>query len=125
MPLVNPIPVRGLTLQQAEQMVSRAYLGGTTPIIREGRIIVTLVRKREHRVFVIRQDNSQSQRGGAFQGQGRGGLVTDRSDQSSRGFVLQMPAYQNDLLNALSQTCLLYTSPSPRDATLSRMPSSA
>ena len=25
----------------------------------------------------------------------------------------------------LSQTCLLYTSPSPRDATLSRMPSSA
>ena len=25
----------------------------------------------------------------------------------------------------LAQTCLLYTSPSPRDATLSRMPSSA
>ena len=31
-----------------------------------------------------------------------------------------------DLSNAdLSNTCLLYTSPSPRDATLSRMPSSA
>ena len=28
-------------------------------------------------------------------------------------------------LNALSRSCLLYTSPSPRDATLSRMPSSA
>ena len=28
-------------------------------------------------------------------------------------------------LAALSLTCLLYTSPSPRDATLSRMPSSA
>ena len=26
---------------------------------------------------------------------------------------------------AMSMTCLLYTSPSPRDATLSRMPSSA
>ena len=26
---------------------------------------------------------------------------------------------------AFGQTCLLYTSPSPRDATLSRMPSSA
>ena len=26
---------------------------------------------------------------------------------------------------ALNETCLLYTSPSPRDATLSRMPSSA
>ena len=28
-------------------------------------------------------------------------------------------------LNALENVCLLYTSPSPRDATLSRMPSSA
>ena len=27
--------------------------------------------------------------------------------------------------NLLEKTCLLYTSPSPRDATLSRMPSSA
>ena len=27
--------------------------------------------------------------------------------------------------NTLIETCLLYTSPSPRDATLSRMPSSA
>ena len=27
--------------------------------------------------------------------------------------------------NGLRTTCLLYTSPSPRDATLSRMPSSA
>ena len=29
------------------------------------------------------------------------------------------------LVELLSQVCLLYTSPSPRDATLSRMPSSA
>ena len=28
-------------------------------------------------------------------------------------------------LNQFKRTCLLYTSPSPRDATLSRMPSSA
>ena len=29
------------------------------------------------------------------------------------------------LLRAVNRSCLLYTSPSPRDATLSRMPSSA
>ena len=29
------------------------------------------------------------------------------------------------LRNRLDESCLLYTSPSPRDATLSRMPSSA
>ena len=32
---------------------------------------------------------------------------------------------QNFNFNTQSKTCLLYTSPSPRDATLSRMPSSA
>ena len=32
---------------------------------------------------------------------------------------------QNFSVAALLDTCLLYTSPSPRDATLSRMPSSA
>ena len=37
-------------------------------------------------------------------------------------YVLQNPSL-TDL--AVVDTCLLYTSPSPRDATLSRMPSSA
>ena len=32
---------------------------------------------------------------------------------------------RNDFVDALDFICLLYTSPSPRDATLSRMPSSA
>ena len=34
-------------------------------------------------------------------------------------------AYELDPINTRSGGCLLYTSPSPRDATLSRMPSSA
>ena len=36
-------------------------------------------------------------------------------------FIQAGPAMSNDT----TSTCLLYTSPSPRDATLSRMPSSA
>ena len=105
MPLVDPIPVQGLTLRQAEQMVSRAYRGGDSPILRgKARIIVTLIRKRTYRVFVIRQDNSQSLQSTQFLGRGQSGLVSNRSDLSSRGSVLQLPAYQNDVLNALSQT---------------------
>ena len=105
LPLVQPIPVRGLTIQQAEALITRAYRDGPTPILTdENRIIVTVFRERTHRVFVIRQDNSNAQRGGQFQGQGSRAAVTDRSDLSSRGFVLQLPAYKNDLLNALSQT---------------------
>ena len=34
-------------------------------------------------------------------------------------------AINSDKINESHMTCLLYTSPSPRDATLSRMPSSA
>lgn len=105
LPLVQPIPVRGLTIQQAEALITRAYRDGPTPILTdENRIIVTLFRERTHRVFVVRQDNSSAQRGQQFQGVGRTSGVTDRSDLSSRGFVLQLPAYKNDLLNALSQT---------------------
>ena len=33
--------------------------------------------------------------------------------------------YEDEATTAWSKACLLYTSPSPRDATLSRMPSSA
>ena len=42
--------------------------------------------------------------------------------------LLQVNLWNRDALNGRGQfqsTCLLYTSPSPRDATLSRMPSSA
>ena len=105
LPLVPPIPVRGLTIQQAEALITRAYRDGPAPILTdENRIIVTLFRERTHRVFVVRQDNSFAQRGQQFQGLGRSQGVFDRSDLSSRGFVLQLPAYKNDLLNALSQT---------------------
>ena len=39
---------------------------------------------------------------------------------------LLSPKFDNDgLIPVITMCCLLYTSPSPRDATLSRMPSSA
>ena len=42
-------------------------------------------------------------------------------------FHMEVDVLENDIKNetALLEDCLLYTSPSPRDATLSRMPSSA
>ncbi len=106
LPSIKPIPVRGLTLQQAEALIQRAYRGGPKPILQEGgRIMVTLMRERTYRVFVVRQDNSLSQQTAGNRGQQiQSRAVTDRSDQSSRGYVLQLPAYKNDVLNALSQT---------------------
>ena len=40
-------------------------------------------------------------------------------------YAITATAYDNDGGSRTSLSCLLYTSPSPRDATLSRMPSSA
>ncbi|MBL8890129.1 MAG: polysaccharide biosynthesis/export family protein [Planctomycetaceae bacterium] len=104
MPFVGPIAVKGLTLAQAEEVIGRVYVEKN--YLREGqRPIVTLIRKRTYKVFVIRQDNnalSNQQNGLGFQFAQR--AVAERADLSSRGFVLQLPAYRNDLLNALTET---------------------
>jgi protein involved in polysaccharide export with SLBB domain len=105
LPLVKPIAVRGLNVQQVEQLITRVYREGDAPILKDdGRIIVTIMRERTYRVFVVRQDNTVSSTNTLRNFQQGGRAVTDRSDQSSRGFVLQLAAYKNDVLNALSQT---------------------
>ena len=43
----------------------------------------------------------------------------------ARGVLYQRAGEAGVSVMALNMSCLLYTSPSPRDATLSRMPSSA
>ena len=43
----------------------------------------------------------------------------------AEGGVVTGPKGWKEAYKAMSEACLLYTSPSPRDATLSRMPSSA
>ncbi len=102
LPLVDPIPLRGLTIQQAEQLITRAFREGPKPILQPStRVIVTLMQERTYRVFVVRQDNQVAPQ---FQSRQFAGGVNQRSDESSRGFVLQMPAYKNDVLNALLPT---------------------
>ena len=95
LPLVQPIPVRGLTIQQAEALITRAYRDGPAPILTDdNRIIVTLFRERTHRVFVVRQDNSFAQGGQQFQGRGRTQGVTDRSDLSLSLIHISEPTRQ-------------------------------
>ena len=45
----------------------------------------------------------------------------DEKERISREYAEQLEA----LINCVTEACLLYTSPSPRDRTRSRMPSSA
>lgn len=105
MPFVGTVAVKGLTLAQAEEVIGRVYV--EKGILQEGqRPIVSLMRKRTYKVFVIRQDNMFGGGGGnnvaGFQMTRQ--AISERNDLSSRGYVLQLPAYRNDLLNALSET---------------------
>ena len=56
-------------------------------------------------------------------------VVQNRNAEILAAFSNQMRSTGSSLAHAemlaLQKSCLLYTSPSPRDATLSRMPSSA
>ena len=52
------------------------------------------------------------------------GLQTDLDDQISEASDITFAAGVSGTIDQILD-CLLYTSPSPRDATLSRMPSSA
>jgi len=101
LPLIDPIPVRGLTVPQVEEYVKQTYI--KAGILVDPKTIVTLMRKRTYRVFVVRQDNINYNTA-ANQGRRAALAVSDRSDQSGRGFVLQLPAYENDVINALSQS---------------------
>ena len=59
----------------------------------------------------------------------RSQLVKELEPGLNALFGLEYKRYENQhaeiYTNESSDSCLLYTSPSPRDATLSRMPSSA
>ena len=54
-----------------------------------------------------------------------GGILLDPDAISRIGDLVQPEAFYLNAHRQIFKTCLLYTSPSPRDGLLSRMPSSA
>ena len=52
------------------------------------------------------------------------GIIGEK-DACGVGFIANIDGKESNWILKQSLNCLLYTSPSPRDATLSRMPSSA
>jgi len=105
LPLVEPVRVAGMTVAEAEQAVREAYTVKKR-ILRAGqdRIIVTLVRPREYRVKVFRQDvttGATSVSVGLFTA---GGGLVESASRRGQGFDVVLPAYENDVLTALSRT---------------------
>ncbi len=113
-PLVSPIQVRGMTIAQAEQAIVAAYTQGHAPILKPGRarVLVSLIRPRQTRVLVIRQDSPGSQnfsirRGGSIRSTVniRGGAERILGGtREGTGTIVNLPAYENDVLNALARS---------------------
>ncbi|MFO1022266.1 MAG: polysaccharide biosynthesis/export family protein [Planctomycetales bacterium] len=103
LPYVDAIIVKGLTVEQATAKIRQAFLVDKK-ILPEGRerIIVSLLRPRTHSVLVVRQEldsatynriqNRTTNRDFASEG------------RSGGGFIIELPAYENDILHALNQT---------------------
>ena len=102
LPLVPPIQVRGMTETEAEQRVRSVYLDEEKILRREqDRTALALLRKRTSRVIVVREDGQQEL---ALPGGRQGGRITAGAAETGRGFVVDLPAYENDVMHALAQT---------------------
>jgi len=97
LPLVNPIPVEGLSLPQAEQLIKKAFTENKQIIPKDNRILVTLMKPRTYNVLVIREDRSNA--GAVIQGD----YIIANSKRGS-AYSLELPAYKNDVLQALSES---------------------
>jgi hypothetical protein len=88
LPFLPPIPVAGQSLADATDSITDAYSKGE--VIKKGRenIIVTLMRRREYRVQVIREEAG-----------GREGV-----SKRGTGQTIDLVAYENDVLHALTET---------------------
>jgi Polysaccharide biosynthesis/export protein len=108
LPLIKPISVKGLTVDQARDKIRQSYIDAK--VVRQEKEItpvVTLMRKRQVNVTVIRQDQLGQQAAQANMGlQGVQAGSTGRLgvDYSASGRIVKLDAYQNDVLHALMES---------------------
>jgi protein involved in polysaccharide export with SLBB domain len=95
LPSVPPIAVAGLSLREAREAVRNLYLKKELIQPENDRIFVTLLQGRDYQVLVLRQEAS------AFSLGLEGPVVNSKRGS---GLVLDLPAYENDVLHALTQT---------------------
>ena len=105
LPLVKPVKVTGLTIEEAEEAILEAYTV-EKKIIRpdESRILVTLIRPRRAKILVVREDSpSQRVQNQSFNPIGFAAPISPPRGQG-QGFVIELPATEADVLNVLAQS---------------------
>lgn len=106
LPLLKPLEVEGMTTDQARDLIRKSYIDAK--ILKEDEQrkvspIVTIIKKRQINVVVIRQDLSQQVGRNAGQvALGQTGRLG--TDYSATGQIVKLDAFKNDILNALMET---------------------
>ncbi len=100
LPLIEPLEVRGLTIEEARRRILAAYTTGSPPLLLPdaAEILVSLVRRRTIEVIVVRRDS--------FQGHGGAGVGTAVRVESQEGVsqIVPLEVGSNDVLRALVAT---------------------
>jgi len=102
LPLIEPVDVRGLTLDQIREKIRDAYIDSDILRPEKARPIVSLIKERTYNIIVVREDSIGG--GGLNQQNLASGAIRGSSDQSGKGALVKLPAYQNDILHALVET---------------------
>lgn len=100
LPLIAPLQVSGLTLGEAETKIRKAYTEDKEILLKgTDKIILTLMRRRTYNVLVIREDENENAQFSLRQNETYLG-------EKSKGetYSIELPAYENDILHALSET---------------------
>ncbi|MEM9643995.1 MAG: polysaccharide biosynthesis/export family protein, partial [Planctomycetota bacterium] len=90
LPMGGTVNVDGLTLQEAGEVIGEAYQAAEILKDEAATPIVTLINPRQTTVLVVREDTGQNLAAGQNGG-----------DRQATGGPVSLPAYKNDVLNAL------------------------
>ncbi len=104
LPLVDPMDLRGLTLAQAEQKIRNAYFRKKILKPERERIIVTLMRPRTYHVLVVREDETTDSSNRFLNSNNIGLAMAFGQTRRGMSYPVELKAYENDVLHALSET---------------------
>ena len=102
-------------------------IAASTQTVEIGPLVANMVNRHPVRLALAMNTLQDLSGGRSILGLGGGASPNSRFSREQRalGVTLHDAATRSAMLIETLEVCLLYTSPSPRDATLSRMPSSA
>lgn len=95
LPAVGNLPLRGKTIEEAAVAIREAYIKKDLVKPEAARVLVSLMEPRQHTVLVLRQEAQQ------FAGVPESVFAASKK---GAGFEVQLPAYHNDVLHALTRT---------------------